>query len=161
MYQENHAESTLSRLIDVMSSREPRLQAFAATALINFSESSTDSLLTLTPFLEPLFRTLLRLLEGGVRFVQEAAIAALANVIDASDKACAPHYGGLMPILLTILETPLDERYRELVAKTMDCAGVLAVAAGPEVFGPDAERLANDIMKAKGELAILFSEGSF
>lgn len=61
---------------------QPRLQAFAAAALINFTDQCSPS--TLRPHLPDLFKSLLALLKGGRRFVQEAAVKALAGVIGAA-----------------------------------------------------------------------------
>lgn len=47
-----------------------------------------------------------------------------------------------MPMLLNLLRTPDDKKYRMLQARGMECAGLIGMAVGKEQFAQDALALA-------------------
>ncbi|XP_022036683.1 importin subunit beta-3 [Helianthus annuus] len=60
----------------------PRVQAHAASVVLNFSENCTSELLK--PYLDGLVGKLLVLLQNPKQMVQEGALTALASVADSS-----------------------------------------------------------------------------
>ncbi|KAG6865210.1 hypothetical protein C0991_004411 [Blastosporella zonata] len=141
-----------------------RVQAHAAAALINFCEGVARD--TLLPYLDPIVERLLRLLGvgenggGEKRYVQEQAITTLAMVADASELMFAKvsitcdvvlveadwstaiqHYSSIMPLLLNVLRNADGPDYRKLRVKAMECAGLVAIAVGRDMFRPDAATL--------------------
>ncbi|XP_076938845.1 uncharacterized protein LOC143607196 isoform X2 [Bidens hawaiensis] len=62
--------------------QNPRVQAHAASAVLNFSENCTPDILT--PYLDGIVSKLLVLLQNGKQMVQEGALTALASVADSS-----------------------------------------------------------------------------
>ncbi|KAN0109453.1 Armadillo-type fold [Russula decolorans] len=130
-------------LIPTLEVPEPRVHAHAAAALINFCEGAERD--TLLPYLDPIVERLLKLLnpvqDGGrptKRYVQEQAVTTLAMVADASETTFAKHYTSIMPLLLNVLRNANTSEYRKLRAKAMECAGLIAIAVGREVFRADA-----------------------
>ncbi|PPQ86212.1 hypothetical protein CVT25_006892 [Psilocybe cyanescens] len=127
-----------------------RVHAHAASALINFCEGVERD--TLLPYLDPIVERLLKLLNPGGdqtqvrRYVQEQAITTLAMVADASEVTFAKHYPTIMPLLLNVLRNAEGPDYRKLRVKAMECAGLIAIAVGPDVFRPDSKTLIELLM---------------
>ncbi|TFY78196.1 hypothetical protein EWM64_g5813 [Hericium alpestre] len=122
------------------------VHAHAAAALINFCEGVERD--TLVPYLDPIVERLLKLLnpvgsDGRQvkRYVQEQAVTTLAMVADASEATFAKHYSSIMPLLLNVLRNANGTEYRKLRAKAMECAGLIAIAVGRDVFRADSATL--------------------
>ncbi|KAF9472591.1 ARM repeat-containing protein [Pholiota conissans] len=137
-------------LIPALEDPEPRVHAHAASALINFCEGVERD--TLLPYLDPIVERLLKLLNPPGdpalvrRYVQEQAITTLAMVADASEVTFAKHYGTIMPLLLSVLRNAEGPDYSKLRSKAMECAGLIAIAVGPDVFRPDSTTLIELLM---------------
>ncbi|KAI9441935.1 ARM repeat-containing protein [Lactarius indigo] len=141
--QAQYHQQIFAVLIPTLEVPEPRVHAHAAAALINFCEGVERD--TLLPYLDPIVERLLKLLnpaqEGSrptKRYVQEQAVTTLAMVADASETTFAKHYSSIMPLLLNVLRNANTSEYRKLRAKAMECAGLIAIAVGREVFRADA-----------------------
>ncbi|KAF9554626.1 ARM repeat-containing protein [Agrocybe pediades] len=119
-------------LIPALEDPEPRVHAHAASALINFCEGVERLLKLLNPPPE---------LATARRYVQEQAITTLAMVADASEVTFAKHYPTIMPLLLNVLRNAEGPEYRKLRVKAMECAGLIAIAVGPDVFRQDSPTL--------------------
>ncbi|PWA96510.1 hypothetical protein CTI12_AA037920 [Artemisia annua] len=90
---------------------DPRLQAHAASALINFNKNCTPDMLT--PYLDEIVSALCLLLQSGNNkfWVQEAALTALASVADNStQEQFQKYYDQVMPYLKAILLVSKDEK---------------------------------------------------
>jgi hypothetical protein len=69
-------------------------------------------------------------------------ITTLARVADASEVTFGKHYSSIMPLLLNVLTRDADgPDFRQLRVKAMECAGLIAIAVGPNVFRPDSNTL--------------------
>jgi len=68
-------------------------------------------------------------------------------VADASEVTFAKHYSSIMPLLLNILHNANRADYRQLRVKAMECAGLIAIAVGRDVFRPDANTLVELLMR--------------
>ncbi|KDR69484.1 hypothetical protein GALMADRAFT_128597 [Galerina marginata CBS 339.88] len=143
--QQRFHQQLFAVLIPALEDPEPRVHAHAASALINFCEGVERD--TLLPYLDPIVERLLKLLNPPAdqahvrRYVQEQAITTLAMVADASEVTFAKHYPTIMPLLLNVLRNADGPDYRKLRVKAMECAGLIAIAVGPEVFRPDSKTL--------------------
>ncbi|KAF7978256.1 hypothetical protein HWV62_1080 [Athelia sp. TMB] len=150
--QEQYSNELFSVLIPTLEVPEPRVHSHAAAALINFCEGvERDALL---PYLDPIVERLLKLLnpagDGATqpkRYVQEQAITTLAMVADASEATFAKHYASIMPLLLNVLRNANGPDYRKLRVKAMECAGLIAIAVGRDVFRPDSNTLVELLMR--------------
>ncbi|PPQ74728.1 hypothetical protein CVT26_005110 [Gymnopilus dilepis] len=148
--QKRFHEQLFAVLIPALEDPEPRVHAHAASALINFCEAVERE--TLLPYLDPIVERLLRLLnpngdgQNTKRYVQEQAITTLAMVADASEATFAKHYPTIMPLLLNVLRNADGPGFGKLRVKAMECAGLIAIAVGPEVFRPDAKTLIELLM---------------
>ncbi|KAJ7512803.1 armadillo-type protein [Mycena galericulata] len=149
--QERYHQQLFAVLIPTLEDREPRVHSHAAAALINFCEGVERDVLL--PYLDPIVERLLKLLDPTGdpahvrRYVQEQAITTLAMVADASETTFGKYYASIMPLLLNVLRNADGPDYRKLRAKAMECAGLIAIAVGPEMFLPDAHTLVDLLMR--------------
>ncbi|CAG8467575.1 10518_t:CDS:10 [Funneliformis mosseae] len=127
----------LTNLIPVMGAPEPRVQAHAAAALVNFCEAADKSILE--PYLDTIFERLLVLLNSGRTYVQEQAITSIATVADSAEDRFVKYYSSIMPLLISVLRNATQKEYRLLRGKAMECASLIALAVGKEIFTPNAE----------------------
>ncbi|KAI0782934.1 ARM repeat-containing protein [Abortiporus biennis] len=151
--QEQYHQQIFNALIPTLEAPEARVHSHAAAALINFCEGVDRE--TLIPYLDPIVERLLKLLNPGAagegqqpkRYVQEQVITSLAMVADASEATFAKHYSAIMPLLLNVLQNANSPEYRKLRVKAMECAGLIAIAVGREVFQQDAAQFIELLMR--------------
>ncbi|KAI9833848.1 MAG: hypothetical protein M1826_006371 [Phylliscum demangeonii] len=126
----------MANLLPVLDSAEPRVQAHAAAALVNFCEQADRE--TVDPYLDSVLIRLVGLLKNPKRFVQEQALSTIATIADAAQVAFARYYDSLMPWLFEVLRADTPVEARLLRAKAMECATLIALAVGKEKMGHDA-----------------------
>ncbi|XP_021980534.1 importin-5 [Helianthus annuus] len=128
--------------------QNPRVQAHAASAVLNFSENCTPDILT--PYLDGIVSKLLVLLQNGKQMVQEGALTALASVADSSQEYFQKYYDAVMPYLKAILVNANDKANRMLRAKAMECISLVGMAVGKEKFRSDAKQVMEVLMSLQG-----------
>eukprot|EP00268_Persea_americana_P063804 TRINITY_DN831_c0_g1_i2.p1 TRINITY_DN831_c0_g1~~TRINITY_DN831_c0_g1_i2.p1 ORF type:complete len:1111 (+),score=203.06 TRINITY_DN831_c0_g1_i2:174-3506(+) len=128
--------------------QNPRVQAHAASAILNFSENCTPDILT--PYLDGIVSKLLVLLQNGKQMVQEGALTALASVADSSQEHFQKYYDTVMPFLKVILMKATDKSNRMLRAKSMECISLVGMAVGKEKFREDAKQVMEVLMTLQG-----------
>ncbi|GKA65282.1 importin-5-like protein [Tanacetum coccineum] len=126
----------------------PRVQAHAASAVLNFSENCTPDILT--PYLDGIVSKLLVLLQNGKQMVQEGALTALASVADSSQEHFQKYYDAVMPYLKAILINANDKANRMLRAKAMECISLVGMAVGKDKFRDDAKQVMEVLMSLQG-----------
>ena len=52
-----------------------------------------------------------------------------------------------MPLLLSVLQNADGREYQKLRIKAMECAGLIAIAVGKEVFRPDSNALIEQLIR--------------
>uniref|UniRef100_A0A1D1XN17 Importin-5 n=1 Tax=Anthurium amnicola TaxID=1678845 RepID=A0A1D1XN17_9ARAE len=128
--------------------QNPRVQAHAASAVLNFTENCTPEILT--PYLDGLVSKLLVLLQNGKQMVQEAALTALASVADSSQEHFQKYYDAVMPYLKNILINATEKSKRMLRAKSMECISLVGMAVGKDKFRDDAKQVMEVLMTLQG-----------
>ncbi|KAF3442233.1 hypothetical protein FNV43_RR16149 [Rhamnella rubrinervis] len=128
--------------------QNPRVQAHAASAVLNFSENCTPDILT--PYLDGIVSKLLVLLQNGKQMVQEGALTALASVADSSQEQFQKYYDAVMPYLKAILVNANDKSNRMLRAKSMECISLVGMAVGKDKFRNDAKQVMEVLMSLQG-----------
>lgn len=128
--------------------QNPRVQAHAASAVLNFSENCTPEILT--PYLDGIVGKLLVLLQNGKQMVQEGALTALASVADSSQEHFQKYYDAVMPYLKAILVNATDKANRMLRAKSMECISLVGMAVGKDKFRDDAKQVMEVLMSLQG-----------
>ncbi|KAM7500304.1 hypothetical protein LguiA_024718 [Lonicera macranthoides] len=128
--------------------QNPRVQAHAASAVLNFTENCTPELLV--PYLDGVVGKLLVLLQNGKQMVQEGALTALASVADSSQEHFQKYYDAVMPYLKAILVNATDKANRMLRAKSMECISLVGMAVGKDKFRDDAKQVMEVLMSLQG-----------
>ncbi|KAK1410940.1 hypothetical protein QVD17_37483 [Tagetes erecta] len=126
----------------------PRVQAHAASAVLNFSENCTPELLK--PYLDGIVAKLLVLLQNAKQMVQEGALTALASVADSSQEHFQKYYDAVMPYLKAILVNATDKTNRMLRAKSMECISLVGMAVGKDKFKDDAKQVMDVLLSLQG-----------
>ncbi|XVF30792.1 hypothetical protein REPUB_Repub16aG0089000 [Reevesia pubescens] len=147
--QTQYHHRVLPALVGAMDDfQNPRVQAHAASAVLNFSENCTPDILT--PYLDGIVSKLLILLQNGKQMVQEAALTALASVADSSQEQFQKYYDAVMPYLKAILVNENDKSNRMLRAKAMECISLVGMAVGKDKFRDDAKQVMEVLMSLQG-----------
>lgn len=147
--QKQFHQRVLPALVGAMDDfQNARVQAHAAAAILNFSESCGPELLN--PYLDGVVAKLLTLLQSGKRMVQEGALTALASVADSSQGNFQVYYDSVMPFLKAILVNATDKSNRMLRAKAIECISLVGMAVGKEKFGQDAKQVMEVLMNLQG-----------
>jgi len=136
----------LSSIIQVMNDSEnPRVQAHAASAIVNFCEDCKGDLLT--PYLPSLLEKLHSLLQSP-KIVQEQVVTAVAALADCAGQQFLPFYDYFVPFLKEILKSALSAEFHILRSKAIECISIIGVAVGKEKFMADCQ----DVIKFLHEL---------
>ncbi|KAJ8770124.1 hypothetical protein K2173_011219 [Erythroxylum novogranatense] len=147
--QNQYHQRVLPALASAMDDfQNPRVQAHAASAVLNFSENCTPEILT--PYLDGVVSKLLVLLQNGKQMVQEGALTALASVADSSQEHFKKYYDAVMPFLKAILVNANDKSNRMLRAKSMECISLVGMAVGKDKFRDDAKQVMEVLMSLQG-----------
>lgn len=138
--QDTHHAKLLPALMALMDDfNNPRVQAHACAATVNFAENIDEELLP--PYLDVLITKLLVLLQHGKKLVQEGALTAMASIADCSKALFVKYYDTVMPLLYSILVGATDKAHRLLRAKALECISLVAMAVGKDRFREDATRV--------------------
>ncbi|XP_049361572.1 uncharacterized protein LOC125826294 [Solanum verrucosum] len=128
-FQEQYHQQLLRALIEVLDDVDnPRLQTRAASAIQLFSQNCSADVLK--PYLHNIVRKLVGFLQRGTAMMKEASLATLASLAISSQEDSAYLYDSLMPYLKVILETATNDTSRTLLAKSMECITMAAMAVG-------------------------------
>lgn len=136
--QKQHHERVMHALVPLLETTEYRVQAHAAAALVNFCEAVDSEDDIMEPYLDGILERLVGLLQSPKRYVQEQAVTTIATVADAAEDKFVKYYPHIMPLLIRIMQAGDSKEYRILRAKAIECATLIALAVGKDVFGPNA-----------------------
>lgn len=144
----------LSLLDDVAN---PRVQAHAGAALVNFSEDCPKNILTryldaIMGKLESILTTKFKeLVEKGTKLVLEQIVTTIASVADTTEKDFVPYYDRLMPCLKYIIQNGNTDELKLLRGKTIECVSLIGLAVGSEKFMSDASEVMDMLLKTHTE----------
>jgi len=139
--QKNAHERIMHALVPLLETPEPRVQAHAAAALVNFCEAIGSEVEIIEPYLDGILERLLGLLRSDKRYVQEQAVTTIATVADAAAEKFIKYYDHIMPLLIAAMQSGSGKEFRILRAKAIECATLIALAVGKETFSKDAMAL--------------------
>uniref|UniRef100_A0AAR2JTX9 TOG domain-containing protein n=1 Tax=Pygocentrus nattereri TaxID=42514 RepID=A0AAR2JTX9_PYGNA len=146
----------ISALLQTMEDQSnPRVQAHAAAALINFTEDCPKALLI--PYLDNLVQhlhvimvaKLQELIQKGTKLVLEQVVTSIASVADTAEEKFVPYYDLFMPSLKHIVENAVQKELRLLRGKTIECISLIGLAVGKEKFIPDASAVMQLLLKTQ------------
>ncbi len=128
------SDKALSSLVGVLvNSGQPRVQAHAAAALINFAEGVESE--ALQPYLDELLTRLVGLLASPVVYLQSQLMATIAAFSSAAGTAFSRYYSAIVPILMQCLATPTDPSdrpRRQLQCRALEAMSLVFLAVGRE-----------------------------
>merc|ERR1719234_1994173 len=150
----------LPGLLHLMSdAANPRVQAHAGAALVNFSEDCPKNILL--PYLpdimgsleEVLKQKFNELVEKGNKLVLEQIVTTIASVADTAEDKFGEYYDKFMPCLKYMIANANTIDLRLLRGKTIECVSLIGLAVGGEKFAPDASEVMNLLLESqtKGE----------
>ncbi|KAK2856910.1 hypothetical protein Q5P01_005645 [Channa striata] len=155
-FQKKFHDKVISALLQTMEDQSnPRVQAHAAAALINFTEDCPKSLLI--PYLGSLVQhlhvimvaKLQELIQKGTKLVLEQVVTSIASVADTAEEKFVPYYDLFMPSLKHIVENAVQKELRLLRGKTIECISLIGLAVGKEKFMPDASAVMQLLLKTQ------------
>ncbi|CAH0556676.1 unnamed protein product [Brassicogethes aeneus] len=139
----------------------PRVQAHAGAALVNFAEECPKHILS--GYLDPLMSKLegiltakfKELVEKGTKLVLEQVVTTIASVADTAENEFIAYYDRLMPCLKYIIQNANKDDLKLLRGKTIECVTLIGMAVGPEKFMADATEVMDMLLKTHGDGAEL------
>uniref|UniRef100_A0A3P9P6S4 Karyopherin (importin) beta 3 n=1 Tax=Poecilia reticulata TaxID=8081 RepID=A0A3P9P6S4_POERE len=155
-FQKKFHDKVISALLQTMEDQSnPRVQAHAAAALINFTEDCPKSLLI--PYLDSLVQhlhvimvaKLQELIQKGTKLVLEQVVTSIASVADTAEEKFVPYYDLFMPSLKHIVENGVQKELRLLRGKTIECISLIGLAVGKDKFMPDASAVMQLLLKTQ------------
>lgn len=135
----------------------PRVQAHAGAALVNFSEDCPKTILTryLDAIMSKLEAILTakfnELVEKGTKLVLEQVVTTIASVADTTEKDFVVYYDRLMPCLKYLIANANTDELKMLRGKTIECVSLIGLAVGAEKFMADASEVMDMLLKTHTE----------
>eukprot|EP01138_Halocafeteria_seosinensis_P006879 gb/GECG01007035.1/.p1 GENE.gb/GECG01007035.1/~~gb/GECG01007035.1/.p1 ORF type:complete len:1167 (+),score=159.06 gb/GECG01007035.1/:1-3501(+) len=152
---DNH-EAVVSALLQGVRDPCKRVQAQSAGAIVNFAQAATSS--TLQHYVGQLMQSLYILLRDGGRTCKEWGISAISAVAESATVSVRDYYSDLMSVLLPIIQASPEQLknnssnersdLRLLRGKAVECASVVGVAVGAELFRKDAKSVMQSLLQA-------------
>eukprot|EP00088_Acartia_fossae_P049518 TRINITY_DN5459_c0_g1_i1.p1 TRINITY_DN5459_c0_g1~~TRINITY_DN5459_c0_g1_i1.p1 ORF type:complete len:1108 (-),score=360.91 TRINITY_DN5459_c0_g1_i1:577-3870(-) len=154
-----HARVIPGLLLLMDDAANPRVQAHAGAALVNFSEDCPKNILV--PYLPDIMtklETVLKskldeLVQKGNKLVLEQIITTIASVADTAEDSFIQHYDRFMPCLKFMISNANTTELRLLRGKTIECVSLIGLAVGGEKFNADASEVMDLLLSSqiKGE----------
>ncbi|XP_069496567.1 importin-5 [Ambystoma mexicanum] len=161
-FQKKFHEKVIVALLQTMEDQaNPRVQAHAAAALINFTEDCPKTLLV--PYLDNLVNhlhsimvvKLQELIQKGTKLVLEQVVTSIASVADTAEEKFVPYYDLFMPSLKHIVENAVQKELRLLRGKTIECISLIGLAVGKDKFMQDASDVMQLLLKTQTDFSDL------
>ncbi|XP_064455719.1 importin-5-like [Ornithodoros turicata] len=139
----------------------PRVQAHAGAALVNFFEDCPKTVLL--PYLDAVvakIETVLttkmkELVEKGNKLMLEQIVVTLAALADRAEEKFVDYYDRFMPCLKYIIENASTPELQMLRGKTIECVSLIGLAVGREKFMADASGVMDMLLKTQtGDIEI-------
>uniref|UniRef100_A0A2M3ZYW0 Putative karyopherin importin beta 3 n=1 Tax=Anopheles triannulatus TaxID=58253 RepID=A0A2M3ZYW0_9DIPT len=158
IFEKKFHEQVIPGLLNLLDDVEnPRVQAHAGAALVNFSEDCPKNILTryldaIMAKLEMILTTKFKeLVEQGTKLVLEQVVTTIASVADTTEKDFVVYYDRLMPSLKYIIKEGNREELKLLRGKTIECVSLIGLAVGAEKFMSDASDVMDMLLKTHTE----------
>lgn len=158
IFEKNFHDKVIPGLLMVLEDNaNPRVQAHAGAALVNFSEDCPKNILVqylnqimarLEAILSAKFN---ELVEKGTKLVLEQVVTTIASVADTSEEQFVAYYDRLMPCLKYIIQNANTPELKLLRGKTIECVSLIGLAVGREKFMKDATEVMDLLLKTHSE----------
>ncbi|XP_014231665.1 importin-5 [Trichogramma pretiosum] len=138
--------------------QNPRVQAHAGAALVNFSEDCPKHILM--PYLDAIMAKLEEILtskfqelvEKGTKLVLEQVVTTIASVADTCEEQFVKYYDRLVPCLKYIITNATRPEHKLLRGKTIECVSLIGLAVGAEKFTTDAREIMDLLISSHSQL---------
>ncbi|XP_067014129.1 importin-5 [Anabrus simplex] len=158
LFEKKFHEKVVPGLLMLLDDNDnPRVQAHAGAALVNFSEDCPKNILTqyLNAIMGKLEAILTakftELVEKGTKLVLEQVVTTIASVADTSEEQFVAYYDRLMPCLKYIIQNATTPDLKMLRGKAIECVSLIGLAVGPEKFMRDASEVMDMLLKTQTE----------
>ncbi|VVC43442.1 Hypothetical protein CINCED_3A008021 [Cinara cedri] len=149
-----HDKIVPSILLLLDDNSNPRVQAHAGAALVNFCEDCPKR--TLLSYMDQMMIKLENILQariadlmagGSRKLVLEQIVTTIASVADTCEGSFVKFYDHLMPCLKQIISNAVSPELKLLRGKTIECVSLIGLAVGSDKFLADASEVM-DLMLA-------------
>lgn len=139
----------------------PRVQAHAGAALVNFFEDCPK--LVLLPYLDAVVQKIeavlnskmRELVEKGTKLMLEQIVVTLAALADRAEEKFVDYYDRFMPCLKYIIQNASTPELQLLRGKAIECVSLIGLAVGREKFIADASDVMDMLLKTQtGDIEI-------
>lgn len=158
IFEKKFHEQVIPGLLSLLDdAANPRVQAHAGAALVNFSEDCPKNILTryldaIMNKLESILKAKFNeLVEKGTKLVLEQIVTTIASVADTTEKDFVAYYDRLMPCLKYIIQNSNTVELKMLRGKTIECVSLIGLAVGSEKFMSDANQVMDMLLKTHTE----------
>jgi len=160
VFQKKFHDRVVPGLLHVMDDYDnPRVQAHAGAALVNFSEDCPKNIIT--PYLDTIIGKLEQVLtakfkelvEKGTKLVLEQVVTTLASVADTAEERFITYYDRFIPCLKYIITNAVSDELKMLRGKTIECISLIGLAVGKEKFMSDCSDVMQLLLKTQTEQA--------
>lgn len=155
-FQEKFHQVIIPKLVHLFStSKNPRVQAHAAAAMVNFLEGCTSFIikqhidLIADKIEEVLNAKMNELVENGKKLVLEQTIVTLSSLADSAQEHFIKYYDRFFPLLKFIIQNAISPELRLLRGKAIECISLIALSVGKEKFCTDASDIMNLLLKTQ------------
>ncbi|TRY67741.1 hypothetical protein TCAL_02908 [Tigriopus californicus] len=156
VFEKKFHDKVIPGLLHLMDDHaNPRVQAHAGAALVNFSEDCPKAILA--PYLEGIICKLesilsskfKELVEKGNKLVLEQIVTTIASVADTAEEKFVAYYDRFVPCLKYIIQNANTQELRLLRGKTIECISLIGLAVGGEKFMSDAGEVMEMLLKTQ------------
>jgi ran-binding protein, putative len=155
-FQEKFHEAIIPKLLVLLDDHlNPRVQAHAGSALVNFFEECSPKIISVyidmvAAKLEALLNLKMKeLIEKGTKLVLEQTIVTLASLADAAQEFFERYYDKFVPCLKYIIEIANTTELKLLRGKAIECLSLVGLAVGKEKFSNDASDIMNMLLRTQ------------
>merc|ERR1711962_1573168 len=155
VFEKKFHDKVIPGLLHLMDDNaNPRVQAHAGAALVNFSEDCPKNILTqyldsIIEKLESILSAKFSLAEKGNKLVLEQIVTTLASVADTAEEKFGAYYDRFVPGLKNIIQNANTQDLRLLRGKTIECISLIGLAVGSEKFTADAAEVMEMLLKTQ------------
>lgn len=161
-FEQNFHSKVVPALLSLLDDyNNPRVQAHAGAALVNFFEECPQKIIinyleSVVNKIEQVLNVKVKeLMEKGTKLVLEQIIVTLASLADSAQENFQNYYDKFMPCLKFIIQNATTKEMRLLRGKSIECVSLIGLAVGSERFCSDANEIMNLLLQSQtGELKL-------
>ncbi|CAG2120762.1 unnamed protein product, partial [Medioppia subpectinata] len=162
LFENNFHSKVVPALLTLLDDyANPRVQAHAGAALVNFFEECPQKIVvnymeSVVNKIEQVLNIKIKeLMERGSKLVLEQIVVTLASLADSAQENFQNYYDKFIPCLKFIIQNATTKELRLLRGKCIECISLIGLAVGSERFCSDANDIMNLLLQNQtGELIL-------